>query len=71
MLESVGKLADRHAATQPATVRRDAPLGSDLSNPDFNINLYMEHLQELAPKVSNRIRFLILNLLDLRRVMLP
>ncbi|VIO94983.1 MIF4G domain containing protein [Brugia malayi] len=72
MLESVGKLADRQCQQQ-------ASYQSGLSDPhaqdhpqeaqkheEFNTNLYFEHLNEVSTKVSNRVRFLILNLIELR-----
>lgn len=74
MLESVGKLADRQCQQQ-------ASYQSGLSDPhaqdhpqeaqkheEFNTNLYFEHLNEVSTKVSNRVRFLILNLIELRDV---
>lgn len=84
MLESVGKLADRQAAVSAAqhqnpqhhpgsayshsqTVHPHHPQETQ-KNEEFNTNLYFEHLQEVAGKVSNRVRFLILNLIELRNV---
>ncbi|MFH4974348.1 hypothetical protein AB6A40_001057 [Gnathostoma spinigerum] len=36
------------------------------AHPDFNVDKYCSHLKEIAPNVSNRVRFLILNLLELK-----
>ncbi|VDK62938.1 unnamed protein product [Onchocerca ochengi] len=78
MLESVGKLADRqfqqqqHANYQSGSsdshvqsAQQDHPQEAQ-KHEEFNTNLYFEHLKEVSTKVSNRVRFLILNLIDLR-----
>ncbi len=80
MLESVGKLADRqfqqqqHANYQSGSsdshvqsAQQDHPQEAQ-KHEEFNTNLYFEHLKEVSTKVSNRVRFLILNLIDLRNV---
>uniref|UniRef100_A0A1I7VF79 EIF4G n=1 Tax=Loa loa TaxID=7209 RepID=A0A1I7VF79_LOALO len=72
MLESVGKLADRQCQQQQANyqsgssdAQQDHPQEAQ-KHEEFNTNLYFEHLKEVSTKVSNRVRFLILNLIDLR-----
>lgn len=79
MLESVGKLADRQCQQQQASyqlgssdphiqsAQQDHPQEVQ-KHEEFNTNLYFEHLKELSTKVSNRVRFLILNLIDLKDV---
>lgn len=73
MLESVGKLADRQCQQQQQ--EGSQPGSSDAQDhsqdskyEEFNTNLYFEHLKEIASKVSNRVRFLILNVTELRDV---
>lgn len=58
MLETVGKIVDYQQQ------RNDLQLQSS----DFDINAYFQHLKDLSSSVSNRIRFLILNLIELREV---
>lgn len=80
MLESVGKLADRQCQQQQQTnyqlgspdshvlsAQQDHPQETQ-KHEEFNTNLYFEHLKEVSSKVSNRVRFLILNLIELREV---
>ncbi|KHN78813.1 Eukaryotic translation initiation factor 4 gamma 3, partial [Toxocara canis] len=59
MLETVGKIADR----QGLTVSRQ---GAEGGQPEFNLNLFFTHLGDIAPNVSNRVRFLIMNLIELK-----
>ncbi|CAG9532137.1 unnamed protein product [Cercopithifilaria johnstoni] len=78
MLESVGKLADRQCQQQQQgsyqlgssdphahSAPQDHPQEAQ-KHEEFNTNLYFEHLKEVSTKVSNRVRFLILNLIELR-----
>uniref|UniRef100_A0A0R3S0Q5 MIF4G domain-containing protein n=1 Tax=Elaeophora elaphi TaxID=1147741 RepID=A0A0R3S0Q5_9BILA len=78
MLESVGKLADRQCQQQQQAnyqlgssdphaqgAQQDHPQEAQ-KHEEFNTNLYFEHLKEVSTKVSNRVRFLILNLIELR-----
>uniref|UniRef100_A0A915PSM8 MIF4G domain-containing protein n=1 Tax=Setaria digitata TaxID=48799 RepID=A0A915PSM8_9BILA len=77
MLESVGKLADRQCQQQQASYQSGSLDSHSQSaqqehpqetqkHEEFNTNLYFEHLKEVSTKVSNRVRFLILNLIELR-----
>uniref|UniRef100_F1KRP4 Eukaryotic translation initiation factor 4 gamma 3 n=1 Tax=Ascaris suum TaxID=6253 RepID=F1KRP4_ASCSU len=59
MLETVGKIADRQGLS---TSRQD----SQGAQSEFNLSVFFTHLSEIAPKVSNRVRFLILNLIELK-----
>ncbi|VDM95273.1 unnamed protein product [Thelazia callipaeda] len=66
MLEAVGKLADRHYQQQQALIAGGLLDPLEVQKDEFNTSLYLDHLKEISNQVSNRVRFLILNLIELK-----